>query len=66
MKKMQWDPVKSSRLKRTRGVSVEEIVTARLIDKLKHPTKEHQRIMLFEYRNYMWLVPYVENDDSIF
>ncbi len=66
MKHVQWDPVKSHRLKKVRGVSFEEIVVARFINKMKHPVRENQLIMLFEHRNYIWLVPYVEKNGVIF
>lgn len=58
--------MKSERLKRTRGVSFEEIVRATLIAVKKHPSREHQRIMLFEHKGYLWVVPYVERGDEIF
>lgn len=32
----------------------------------KHPKKENQKVMLFEYREYIWVVPFVENEGEIF
>lgn len=66
MKEVRWNLVKSERLKRTRGVSFEEIFKGRLIVAKKHPKKEHQHVLLFEYKSYIWVVPYVENEDEIF
>ena len=66
MKEVRWSPVKSRRLKRTRGVSFEEIIEARLIDVMKHPNRDDQRVMLFLHKNYIWLVPFVERDNTIF
>jgi hypothetical protein len=66
MKHVQWDPVKSRRLKMTRGVSFEEIIIAKLVDRKDNPAREFQKMMLFEYRNYIWVVPYVEKDGIVF
>jgi uncharacterized DUF497 family protein len=66
MKNVQWDQLKSERLKKVRGVSFEEILAARLIDTIEHPSRPEQRIMLIEYKNYVWLVPYVWKDGISF
>lgn len=66
MKGIRWNLLKSSRLKATRGVSFEEMLQARLISVMSHHQKKHQSIMLFEYRKYVWVVPYVETQDEIF
>ena len=66
MKEIRWDTLKSERLKQTRGVSFEEILSSPLIGIKDHHARVHQRIMLFEYRGYIWLVPFVETDEVIF
>ena len=66
MKEIAWSLLKSERLKRTRGVSFEEIVQAPLIAVKRHPTREHQYVMLFRHRGYIWVVPYVETDEGVF
>ena len=66
MKEIRWNLIKSERLKRTRGVSFEEILQFRLVAIQKHHKKEHQNVMLFENKEYIWVVPYVENADEIF
>jgi uncharacterized DUF497 family protein len=66
MKNVRWDLSKSEKLKRERGVSFEEIIHAPLVGALEHPKRHHQRILLFEYRDYIWVVPYVERSDAIF
>ena len=66
MKELRWDFLKSERLKRTRGVSFEEIVQAKRIGTRRHPAKAHQRILLFEHRGYVWVVPYVETENEWF
>lgn len=66
MKEIKWDALKSERLKKTRGVSFEDIIHSKLIAVKKHPNKAHQNIMLFEHKGYIWVVPYVEVGDEIF
>mgnify|MGYP001607337139 FL=1 len=66
MKEIRWDLLKSERLKRTRGVSFEEILQTRLIAIQKHPKKENQKVMLFEHKEYIWVVPFVESEDEVF
>ena len=66
MGQLRWDPVKSRTLKDDRGVSFEEIIQAKLIAVMKHPAKAHQEIMLFEYREYIWVVPFVARGSEIF
>ena len=67
MSDIRWNLLKSERLKRTRGVSFEEILQGELIRIKKHHNKKHQNIMLFKYKRYLWLVPYViEKNGDIF
>ncbi len=66
MKELRWNLLKSERLKRTRGVSFEELIQSRLIAVKQHPGRTNQQIMLFEHQGYVWVVPFVEGDDEIF
>ncbi len=66
MKKVTWSSLKNERLKLTRGVSFEEIITAKLLDVLRHPKRENQDILLFEHKGYIWVVPFVETGNEIF
>ena len=66
MKEIKWSPLKNEELKRTRGVSFEEIINAKLIGIKKHPSRKDQNIMLFEYKEYVWVVPYVVEKNYIF
>ena len=63
---IRWDQRKSDWLKRTRGVSFEEIIEAVLIGAREHPTRPNQNIFLFELNGYIWIVPYVQRGDEIF
>ena len=66
MKELRWNLLKSERLKKTRGVSFEEIIQAKLIAVEEHPKKRHQKIMLFDYKGYIWIVPFIETEEGIF
>ena len=66
MRELRWSPLKSERLKRTRGVSFEELIRARLVAVKEHPTRAHQRVMLFDHQGYIWVVPCVTQGDEIF
>ena len=66
MKEIRWNLAKSEELKRTRGVSFEEMIQNELVAVKRHPRRKHQNIMLFKHRGYIWVVPYVESNDEIF
>lgn len=66
MKELRWNLLKSERLKRTRGASFEEVLQGKLIAVKRHPSKGHQHLMLFEYNSYIWVVPYVETEGTLF
>ncbi|HVC08597.1 MAG TPA: toxin [Elusimicrobiota bacterium] len=63
---IRWDAAKNDWLKRERGVSFAEIIAQKLLAVLRHPSRGHQNIMLFEYRDYVWVVPYVAHGREIF
>jgi hypothetical protein len=66
LEETRWIELKSRRLKRTRGVSFEEITEQRLVAIEDHPSIEYQKIMLYEYRNYIWAVPFVRDEKGVF
>ena len=66
MKEARWSLLKSERLKRTRGASFEELIRSRLVAIKQHPSRTHQQIMLFEYKGYIWIVPFVESGNEMF
>lgn len=61
-----WNSVKSTRLKRIRGVSFEEIIQGRLLDMHDHPSRANQRVLVYEYKGYFWSVPAVIESKDIF
>ena len=66
MKDIKWDAVKNAQLKETRNVTFEHLLDSRFVGIEKHPQREHQKLMLFEYRRYIWVVPYVEDQGCYF
>lgn len=73
MKFFDWSEEKNALLKLERDVSFEDIVVAvesgQLLDILEHPNKEkyqNQSILVVNVNNYAYLVPYVENETSVF
>jgi hypothetical protein len=61
-----WNPEKNEQLKKLRKVSFEDLLGSRFIGIEDHPTKKHQKLMLFEYKKYVWVVPYVPEKDYFF
>ena len=65
-KKFAWNALKSKRLKLIRGVSFEEIVKAKFIEAIAHPSRPNQQVIVYEHKGYFWAVPCVETEDKIF
>ena len=73
MKEFHWNEAKNTELRRSRGVSFEEIVnaiaTGGLRDVLKHRNVARyprQSVFVVELRDYAYLVPFVEETDHYF
>jgi len=73
VKYFDWNDEKNEILKATRGVSFElielAIASGDLIARLKHPNPEkypHQKVFLVKLDDYIYSVPYVEDDEKIF
>jgi uncharacterized DUF497 family protein len=68
-----WDKEKSLLLKKTRGISFEQIVIhieqGNLVDIIEHPNGEkynHQKILIINIDNYIYTIPFVENQNERF
>ncbi|MBU2444034.1 MAG: BrnT family toxin [Bacteroidetes bacterium] len=73
MKYFDWNEEKNKKLKRERNVSFEIIVSqielGFLIDIVEHPTQKRyksQSLYVVEYESYVYLVPFVEDDEKVF
>ncbi|WP_297483814.1 toxin [Sulfurimonas sp.] len=74
-KTIRYSLEKNEILKSTRDISFEDVILALengyLLDDVEHPNKEKYPnqnifIILIQIKNYVYLVPYVEDDKSIF
>ena len=68
-----WDQEKNLWLKENRGINFERIIVlieeGYLLDILEHPNKEkyaHQKILIVNVDNYIYAIPFVENNDERF
>lgn len=73
VKVIKWNIEKSKLLKLERNISFEDIEDklkiGDIIDDIFNPNNEkyiNQRIFVIEVRNYIYLVPYIENENEIF
>jgi len=73
MKYFDWNEEKNETLKKTRNISFEVIVIqiemGSLLDILEHPNIQkykNQKIFVVEYENYVYLVPFIEEEEKIF
>ena len=74
-KTIRYSLEKNEILKEQRDISFEDVILAlengNLLDDIEHPNKDKYRnqnifIILIEIKNYVYLVPYVEDEKSIF
>jgi hypothetical protein len=62
MERARWNPLKNEWLRITRGVSFKKLIDhGKLLSTRRHPKRANQRMMLFEYQGYVWVVPYVRD-----
>ena len=66
MEYASWNELKNKRLKLVRGISFDEIIRQKVVAVEDHPKIENQKILLYEYKMYIWAVPYVEHEKGIF
>ncbi|MFC1674974.1 toxin [Candidatus Omnitrophota bacterium] len=63
---VSWNATKSSRLKRIRGASFEQIFEGELLDIRENPGRQDQQMLIFNYRGYIWAVPSIIEGQNIF
>ena len=73
MKIFNWDEEKNNKLKKERNISFEDIVSAinngSKIESYDHPNQDKypgQKIYAINFKKYVYLVPYYENNNEIF
>lgn len=73
MKYFDWDKKKNEKIKGERNISFDEILiaiqTQKLLDTIEHPNKSkfaNQKIFVVKINNYVYMVPYVEDEEKYF
>lgn len=73
MKTYRWSEKKNEQLKRSRGISFEDVVLALesggLLDVLAHPNPRrypNQKVFIVAVMEYVYLIPHVEEPDHVF
>jgi len=73
MKYFDWDNKKNDKLKAERDICFEEMLIAieggEILDIIKHKNNKkypNQKIFIIKLNNYVYLVPFVEDDQKIF
>ncbi len=73
MKYLDWSDEKNEMLKKVRGMSFEQVELAvalgDLVDRIKHPNPAkypNQKVFLVKIENYIYSVPYIEDNEKIF
>ena len=73
VKYFDWDDAKNAKLRAERGIGFEDIVfhieRGDLLDILEHPNTDRyagQRIIVVRREDYVYLVPFVEDEDTVF
>ena len=73
VKYFAWDDAKNAKLKADRGIGFEDVVfhieRGDLLDILEHPNPDRyarQRIFVVQREDYVYLVPFVEDEHSVF
>jgi uncharacterized DUF497 family protein len=70
VKYFDWSESKNAKLKEDRGIGFEDVLAAidegNLLDDLRSRVRIHQRQLIIKHGNYVFVVPYVEDDEKIF
>ncbi len=72
MKRFIWDPAKNRLMKKTRGVSFEDVVfcieNGKLLTILRHPNVKrygNPRLFVIDINGYAWVAPFIEDERTI-
>ncbi len=66
MDRIRFSPIKDFLIKQKYGVSFEDVLSGELVDEIEHPKRTNQKILIFEYKNYLWSIPFVVEHKGIF
>ena len=66
MKELRWSKEKNQELKQKRNITFEQLTNSTFIGIEEHPKRPNQYLMLFEFKGYIWVVPFVVDADHFF
>ncbi|MBF0484638.1 MAG: toxin [Candidatus Omnitrophica bacterium] len=66
MREILWSEEKNLKLKKERGASFEDIIAGEFLGIENNPSRDNQKFMLFAVNNYVWVVPYVDDEKRYF
>ena len=73
MKNIYWNKEKNIKLKQERGIGFEDVLVridnGEILDIIDNPNKQkypNQRIFILEINEYIYYVPFVENEKEVF
>ena len=63
-----WDKQKNEWLKRERKISFEEIaekiIYGKIMDIIKNPSRQYQKVFVINIHNYIYAVPFIMDDNE--
>lgn len=63
-----WDKLKNEWLKTERNISFEEItekiISGKIVDIVKNPSREDQKVFVINIHNYIYAVPFIMDDED--
>ncbi len=62
----RWSIIKDTRLKDVRGVGFDDLLKSEYLGALEHPQRKNQRLLLFMFNDYVWVIPCVIEEEYIF
>lgn len=69
-KYFNWSDEKNELLKDARDISFEDVIlslsSGKLLDKIKSPTHENQECYVLDINDYVYIVPFVEDEEKVF
>jgi hypothetical protein len=66
MKEIRWNVDKNQELKQERNITFDQLINARFLGIERHPKRPNQHLMLFEFKKYVWVVPYIDEGEYYF
>lgn len=61
-----WSESKNLELIRGRDASFAELLQAQVLEIRENPVRSGQKIALIEFRDYIWVLPFVSAGDQVF